>query len=237
MGGGGLRAEGFRGQGSRRDGRGREIASRTGRPPQQELPLRRRRQIIEAAYEVFTANGYETATISEVAARAGMGQGTVYRYFGSKREIVDHVIDFGVEKVMVTMRFPELFGTARSVDEFVDVIRAAVGRLYQLIEREPQVLRLLLVEAGAIDSELAQRLLGLEAMTASMLAVELTRGVEAGWIRRDIDAEVLSHTILTLIGPGLMRELLGGGNPAVRQRSTAVVVGLLERVLRTRQVS
>ncbi|MGW4244934.1 TetR/AcrR family transcriptional regulator, partial [Nocardia sp. NPDC004722] len=70
-----------------------------GRPPQSELPSRRRQQIIEAAFEVFTAQGYEATAISQVAARAGIGQGTVYRYFGSKREILDHVIDLGVGKV------------------------------------------------------------------------------------------------------------------------------------------
>ncbi|MEU0543886.1 TetR/AcrR family transcriptional regulator [Nocardia sp. NPDC005978] len=208
-----------------------------GRPPQRELPLRRRREIVEAAYEVFTAQGYEATAISEVAARAGIGQGTVYRYFGSKREILDHVIDFGVEKVMQSVRPETLFGVAESVGELVTVVRGAVERVYELYELEPQLVRLLLVEAGAIDEELAQRIYGFEGFVAALVTGELQRGMSAGWIRADIDAEVLSHTILTLVGPGLIRELHGSSTPFTRERSTAGLLYMLEKVLRVRKAA
>ncbi len=161
----------------------------------------------------------------------------MYRYFGSKREILDHVVDFGIEKVMDTARIAELVGTASSVEDLVDCVRAAVERLFALLEREPRLLRLLLVEAGAIDPELAQRLLGLEGIAAAVVAGELARGIQQGWIRPDIDPEVLGHTILTLVGPGLLRELLGGGNPEARIRNTAAVLRVLGKALSTRQAS
>ncbi len=186
---------------------------------------------------MFTAAGYEAAAISAVATRAGVGQGTIYRYFGSKREILDHVIDFGVDKVMDSVRPDELFGTAASLDELLETVRAAVGRVYDLLEREPRVLRLILVEAGAIDPELAQRLLGLEAVLASLVAGELARGVDAGWIRADIDPEVTGHAVLTLVGPALMRELHGTPDPRARERSTATVLRLLGKALRVRKAA
>ncbi|GAB4586838.1 hypothetical protein Ntsu_46700 [Nocardia sp. IFM 10818] len=181
---------------------------------------------------MFTAQGYEATAISAVAARAGIGQGTVYRYFGSKREILDHVIDFGIEKVMASVQLPELLGTATSVAELTDAVRSAADRVYDLVEREPQLLRLLLVEAGAIDPELAQRLLGLEAITAALVAAELTRGVEAGWIRPDLDTAVLSHTIVMMVGPGLLRQLHGVSDPRERRHTTATLLHLLEKALR-----
>lgn len=127
-----------------------------------------------------------------------------------------------------------VFGASGDVGELISTVRAAVERLYDLLEREPQVLRLLVVEAGAIDPELAHRLLGLESMTASLIAGELTRGMEEGWIRPDIDPEVLGHTILTLVGPWIMRELVGAGNPAIRDRSMTVVFDLVDKTLRPR---
>ncbi|MGV9664632.1 TetR/AcrR family transcriptional regulator [Nocardia niigatensis] len=191
---------------------------------------------MEAAFEVFTANGYQATAISEVAARAGIGQGTVYRYFGSKREILDHVIDLGVEKVTDAMELDTVLGTAGQVGELVAAVRAALNRLWDLLEREPRVLRLLVVEAGAIDPELAHRLLGLEALTASLIAGELTRGREEGWIRSDIDPDVLGHMILTMVGPSIMRELLGAGDLGIRERSMSAVCELLDRTLRPRSV-
>lgn len=169
-----------------------------------------------------------------MAARAGIGQGTVYRYFGSKREILDHVIDLGIEKVTDAMELDTVLGAAGEVGELVTAVRAALDRLWGLLEREPQVLRLLVVEAGAIDPELAHRLLGLEALIASLIAGELTRGTEEGWIRPDIDPDVLGHTILTMVGPWIMRELLGAGNPGIRERSMTVMIDVLVKTLRPR---
>lgn len=186
---------------------------------------------------MFTARGYESTAISEVAAYAGIGQGTVYRYFGSKREILDHVIDFGVDKIMDSIQLPTLLGGANSVAELIEATRAAVDRLYDLVDREPRVLRLVLVEAGAIDPELSRRLFGLEAIAASLIAGELARGVADGWIDQDIDPQVLGHTIFGLVGPWIVRELLGGSRPEVRARTTRAVMEMLERVLPPRKAA
>lgn len=75
---------------------------RRGRPPQRGLAEQRRRQIVESAYQVFAELGYERASVSDVAKRAGIGQGTIYRYFDSKRELLDHVVDYGFELLLDT---------------------------------------------------------------------------------------------------------------------------------------
>ncbi|MGW4248297.1 hypothetical protein ACWELQ_38090, partial [Nocardia sp. NPDC004722] len=85
---------------------------------------------------------------------------------------------------------------------------------------------------GAIDPELSHRLFGLEAMTSALITGELTRGMEEGWIRPDIDPEVLGHTIFTMAGPWIVRELLGAGSPALRARSMSVALSLVEKTLR-----
>ncbi|MEE9167962.1 MAG: TetR/AcrR family transcriptional regulator [Candidatus Neomarinimicrobiota bacterium] len=44
-------------------------------------------QIVEAAITVFAREGLERGRISDIAAEAGIGKGTVYEYFRSKDEI------------------------------------------------------------------------------------------------------------------------------------------------------
>lgn len=43
--------------------------------------------ILEAAFELFSQNGYKNTKIADIAARAGIGKGTVYEYYGSKEDI------------------------------------------------------------------------------------------------------------------------------------------------------
>lgn len=48
----------------------------------------RRKQIIEAAVELFDKKGYPGTTIADVAEKAGISKGLVYKYFQSKQEIL-----------------------------------------------------------------------------------------------------------------------------------------------------
>ena len=48
----------------------------------------RRQDILEAALELFVENGFEDTTVQQIADRAGVAAGTVYLYFGSKRDVL-----------------------------------------------------------------------------------------------------------------------------------------------------
>lgn len=54
-------------------------------------------EIIEAAVDVFVVHGFAAAKLSDVATRAGVVKGTLYRYFETKedlfRAVVQHVVD------------------------------------------------------------------------------------------------------------------------------------------------
>lgn len=58
-----------------------------------ELNELRRKQIIDAAHEIFLKKGYSGATMPEIARRAGVATGTIYLYYPSKRDLFADVID------------------------------------------------------------------------------------------------------------------------------------------------
>jgi len=49
---------------------------------------RKRKQIVEAATEVFIKHGYRRASVDDVAERAGVAKGTIYLYFKNKAELL-----------------------------------------------------------------------------------------------------------------------------------------------------
>ena len=51
-----------------------------------------RRRLLEAAEAVFAELGYHEASIVKITEAAGVGQGTFYLYFASKREIFDELV-------------------------------------------------------------------------------------------------------------------------------------------------
>ncbi|MFD7906460.1 TetR/AcrR family transcriptional regulator [Kitasatospora sp. NPDC059747] len=75
------------------------IASPSGEPPargRRADALRNRQTLLDAAAEVFVASGVD-APIREIAARAGVGTGTVYRHFPTRADLVVAVYRHQVE--------------------------------------------------------------------------------------------------------------------------------------------
>ncbi|MGH0031790.1 MAG: TetR/AcrR family transcriptional regulator [Myxococcota bacterium] len=56
-------------------------------PRRAEKKAQSRRRIIESAREVFFRDGFMEANLDEVAKKAGVAKGTLYRYFDSKAEL------------------------------------------------------------------------------------------------------------------------------------------------------
>ncbi len=57
----------------------------------------KRLSIIKAAAKVFSRHGYHRARVEDIAFEAGVGKGTVYEYFASKRHLFEEVVKEGLK--------------------------------------------------------------------------------------------------------------------------------------------
>jgi TetR/AcrR family transcriptional regulator, fatty acid metabolism regulator protein len=57
-------------------------------------------RILQAAIEVFAANGYFNSRVSDIARRADVADGTIYLYFKNKEQILMATIDFAFSTFM-----------------------------------------------------------------------------------------------------------------------------------------
>ncbi len=54
---------------------------------------KRKLELLQIAYSLFLAKGYENTSVDEIIAQAGMAKGTFYYYFRTKEQLLDEVID------------------------------------------------------------------------------------------------------------------------------------------------
>ena len=96
----------------------------------EQLREERRRQILEAALTVFTQKGFNAANVSDVAAGAGVSQGTIYWYFDSKEELFQAAIlyaftDFGEMTLGAFQHYTtateKLRALAQAMEDFADM--------------------------------------------------------------------------------------------------------------------
>ncbi len=86
-----------------------------------------RRDILEAAAQVFARKGYTAATLADLALAAGYAAPSLYRYFGSKEEIFRSLVELIVAEVSATF------------DESVDRSRPLAERLAALLSSQQRL--------------------------------------------------------------------------------------------------
>jgi len=76
-----------------------------------------RQRLIRSALELFTTRGYHDTTTAQIAKKAGIAEGTIYRHFASKQHLVNELYRaaqrWAARIVQETARDPEA-GTARA---------------------------------------------------------------------------------------------------------------------------
>ena len=76
-------------------------ATSTTRPRGTRLPrLARRRQLLDAATEVFVARGYHAAAMDEIAERAGVSKPVLYQHFPGKQDLYLALLDESVSRLV-----------------------------------------------------------------------------------------------------------------------------------------
>lgn len=173
---------------------------------------RNRERVLNAAREAFAADGV-TVPLDEIARRAGVGPGTVYRHFPTKEALFAAVIAEHTEDLV---RFAR---TASTADD-------PGAAFFAFLER--------LSDTAATKKDLADALAGAgvdivgAAPTAELnaaLGVLLERAREVGAVRGDVGIAEL-----TALLKGAMLALQGtGDDPALRERIFAVVRDGLRR--------
>lgn len=111
-------------------------------PAYSRLPRERRvADIMRAARDVFDEKGYDAASVAEIAARAGIVEGSVYRYFEHKRALLVEVVERWYEELLA------------DYDEHLAMIEGTWDRLRYLvwkhlwaIQKEPMLVRLVFEE-------------------------------------------------------------------------------------------
>ncbi|MGH7005897.1 MAG: TetR/AcrR family transcriptional regulator [Alphaproteobacteria bacterium] len=102
------------------------IATAASPVPAKPRQLRRRREIMDAAAEVFARKGYHAATTRDIADRLGMQPGSLYYYFESKEAALEEICRIGGTEFGDNLEAIVATGAPTR-----DLIRQAIGKHLQ----------------------------------------------------------------------------------------------------------
>lgn len=152
-----------------------------------QIRAERRSQILASALVVFSQKGFHASNVSDVAAHAGVSQGTIYWYFDSKEELFDAAImeyfrDFGVAMISTL----ESNGTAS------EKLRTLAKNMDRFVAEAQQVLVAFLSYWASGQGQRRSAQLWIEVLReyADYLVAVIEEGISTGEFR-DVDARGL----------------------------------------------
>lgn len=149
-----------------------------------------RQRLIEAAREAFAELGV-AAEVKDIAERAGVGVGTMYRHFGSKEDLLRAIV------VEAIAECNQRIGDSPEGDP-IAVLRRAVAALFWVADQYGWLFD------AALRGHLPERIRdgledGLEEQKLDVrLAAVLNRGVEAGALDPGLDVDIAASMLLGL---------------------------------------
>ncbi|WP_146778769.1 TetR/AcrR family transcriptional regulator [Actinomadura craniellae] len=165
---------------------------------QEERTEASRRRIIEAALKVLAEEGYRNMTVARIQEVAGLSRGLVGYHFGSKQGLLEALID-SIRQDYADEVVKELdAGDPAGLDAILEMIDSYLTRLGGRPNRNT-VLLVLMVESISELPELRTAVQSLNAVLRRRFGGWLTRGVEDGTVRPDVDPAVEAGLLQGLI--------------------------------------
>lgn len=205
------------------------MTPRTGEQNEQ-LREQRQAQLLAAAQRVFSRKGFHAATVSDVAAEAGVSQGTVYHYFDSKESLLLAVYTQWAQETLRDEVAQALRAEPTVARKLALIARAATARVnssLQLCEASVEFWSHIqrnnairngfrrMFEAMAVDvAGVIQEGIdtgefrAVDAIVTARLLIAVYDGLVLQWLadRKGIDWESCTQTLITLILNGLSKE-------------------------------
>ena len=124
-----------------------EVAESTKRPrtPKQQD---RAARILDSARRAFAENPFDEVLMEDVARQAGVGKGTIYRYFPDKESLYFAVIFQGIEELKEQIR-----SVLTIQSQLERKIRELIGTLVAFFQQNRFFFRLMNLEDGKVGGE------------------------------------------------------------------------------------
>jgi AcrR family transcriptional regulator len=175
------------------------------RPSERADARANRARLIEAARTVFSERGL-AAEMKEIAERAGVGIGTIYRNFPSKEDLVLAIMRDALAAAIAEARLAE------AMDDPIAGLRALLASAFAMIERHGWLVEAMLGGQFLPKPQIRAELEHHEYLRRFERLIQ--HGVDQGRLRADLDVPVAAAMLAGTTTPWSYHHLLVGLTPA-----------------------
>ena len=150
-------------------------------------------KILDAALDVFSEKGFHLATVDEIAERADVGKGTLYRYFANKETLFNE---------LVRLRLEELEQNATAIldgqDDVLTMITKYLRIYFEFFDRNQNLYRLIVQERLDVGGQV-QDLYFKKVMRRIPLLKRKIYGASQQGVLKDVDFQTVFYGVMGFV--------------------------------------
>jgi len=182
----------------------------------QRLPRdARMAEIMAVTRRMLAERGYENVVTTEVAALCGISEGTIFRYFPTKRDLLINVAEQWFEEI-ISLPADDAHRAPH------ERLRYEVGLALSIIRREPSLTRFVLMELRPDPGYRRMHIYELNRRFTSRILNAIRSAIAQGVMRDDVPAEVLRNMVFGCIEHQTWAFLRNEGDFSVEQAADAI---------------
>ncbi|MFQ5947389.1 MAG: TetR/AcrR family transcriptional regulator [Acidimicrobiia bacterium] len=151
----------------------------------EEHKVLNRREILDAAAELFSIQGYSATSFADIAGLVGIGRTTLYEYFVDKEDILVNLVEENLPEVLdeIVGALPEGLGSRQRLGELV-------VRGLEFVSDETNVGAVLMREVPKLSAEAQERVEAAHNRLADEVTRVCAQGIASGEFRNFLPEEV-----------------------------------------------
>ena len=148
-------------------------------------------RILEASVNVFADHGFHQSTVSQIAKKAGVADGTIYLYFKNKEDILVQIFNYKTKQIFE--RFREVVDSA---DNPIEKLRNLIRRHLQEFQQDRNLAVVYLAETRQINRVMEDQIKIMSKMYFDLVAEILEQGQQNGNFRTVLHLGLVKRHIL-----------------------------------------
>jgi AcrR family transcriptional regulator len=179
-----------------------------------------REKILAAALEVFSSKGFHGATVDEVAERAGLGKGTVYRHFSSKRELFSELIRAKVAELEEAVT-----GAIDPRADVLEIIETYLRVYFGFFDRNRNLYKVLVQEQSDFGAEVKALYIGNILRKVPLLRRKILQAGKSGYLK-PINFHTVFYGVMGFIDGVIQKWLASDGRYSLVEEMPTVLEAL-----------
>ena len=159
------------------------------------LQSQKKNQILDAAANCFTENGFHQTSMQQICKKAGMSAGSIYHYFENKDAIIEGI---AIEYSADIQKFFKIFEQEKYfIDGFLNATKTRLKETQKYIKYGRLVVE---IYAESFRNKKVRKIIQLmDEAAIKALKKHIEHAITSGQIDSEHDSEMLTHLLIALI--------------------------------------